>query len=115
MAPLTDPHLLAAIRQAFVENRRFVGYVTWKPRAQEWVRREFANHTARAIADIINDYITSGGTIDQIRETREEWLEYSYHYDVRLEIMERRIYVEMLLLREEPADPHVEIVSIHDV
>jgi hypothetical protein len=57
----------------------------------------------------------TGGTIDQERETRAEWSGWPFHYDFRLAIAGRQIYVEKILQDDDPRDPTVHIVSIHDV
>jgi hypothetical protein len=37
-----------------------------------------------------------------------------YHYDFRLMIAGRNIYIETILQDDDPNDPTLEIVSIHD-
>ena len=51
--------------------------------------------------------------LDQVRERREDWLDFEFHFDVRLEIEGKRIYVETVLVRADPRDPLVEIVNVH--
>lgn len=114
MAPLRDPRVLAAFRRALEEGRRFSGYVTWRPRAQEWVRTELPNMTLKAVTELMYQHVDSGGEIDQVRETRDEWRNFHFHYDLRLTISDRRIYVETILLSEDPDDPEIQVVNIHE-
>ena len=37
-----------------------------------------------------------------------------FHYDQRLTIAERRIYIESVLLSEDPDDPEIQVVNIHE-
>ena len=114
MAPLSDPRILAAFKRALEEGLRYAGYVTWRPRAQEWVRTELPNVTLKGIAELIYRHVDSGGQIDQVKETREEGLDFKCHYDLRLTIAERRIYIETVLLSEDPDDPEIQVVNIHE-
>jgi hypothetical protein len=112
VAPLDDPELLAAYRLALSENRRFSGYVTWKPRPQEWVFKNLPGYTPKAVSNLMHEFVESGGEIDQVRETREEWLDFKFHYDLRLPISDRVIYVETVLFSDDPENPQVGIVNI---
>lgn len=114
MASLSDPRVLAAFRRALEEGRRFSGYVTWRPRAQEWVRTELPNVTLKALTELMHQHVDSGGEIDQVRETRDQWRHFQFHYDLRLIIAGRRIYVETILLSEDPGDPEIQVVNVHE-
>lgn len=116
MAPLTDPALLAAYGSALA-NYKYEGYVEWMELARNWVRRELEGYTPRAVAELMYRYVASGGDIDQVRERRPEWREHEFHYDLRLDIAGRRVYVETRLLYDDltdPDDPVIQVVSIHD-
>ena len=113
MAPLTDPEILAKFRHA-LEQWRFTGYVTWKGVARQWAEGNLEGWTTRAIAEEMFHHFDAGGQIDQILETRPEWSDYRYHYDFRIQIGGRLIYIEALLVEDDPDDPNVHVVSIHD-
>jgi hypothetical protein len=113
MAPLTDPEILAKFTNA-LRHWRFTGYVTWKATARQWVEANLEGWTTRAIAEEMCRHSDGGGQIDQIRETRPEWTEHRYHYDLRIQIGGRLIYIETLLVEDDPDDPTVHVVSIHD-
>ncbi len=115
MAPLTDPVRLNAYRNA-LRNWKYTGFVTWKEEAARWVRRELEGSPIKEIARLMHEYVEGGGEIDEQRETRE-WLEGEYHYDLRFPIGGRWIYIETLLSFEDPEDPDdptICVVSIHD-
>ena len=85
MAPLTDPEILAKFRYA-LELWHFTGYVTWKSPAREWVERNLEGWTTRAVGEEMFLYFSAGGQVGQVRETRREWSEQRYHYDLRVQI-----------------------------
>ena len=69
------------------------------------------------IAELMHEFVEGGGEIDEQPETREQWLEYEFHYDLRFPIRGRRVYIETLLLfndPDDPDDPWIHVVSIHD-
>jgi hypothetical protein len=113
MVPLTDPNILAKFARA-LEQWRFTGYVTWKAIARQWIEGNLEGWTTCAVAEEMFCHFDAGGRVDQVRETRPEWSEHRYHYDFRLQFGDRLIYVETLLVEDDPDDPTVHVVSIHD-
>ena len=111
MAPLTDPTLLRAYQNA-LRNHRFEGYVNWTEVAAQWVRRELERLTTTRVAELMHDFVMSGGEIDQVRETRPEWSEHEYHYDLRFQIAGRRVYLETRLLFDDPTDPDDPVILV---
>jgi hypothetical protein len=66
----------------------------------------------------MHDYVLAGGEIDQQKETRPEWNMHDFHYDLRIPIADRLIYVETRLIyrdAQDPDDPIIHVVNIHDV
>ncbi|MBC8869900.1 MAG: hypothetical protein H8E44_10805 [Planctomycetes bacterium] len=61
------------------------------------------------------EYVENGGEVDQVRETREEWPDFKFHYDFRVPLESRRLYIETVLLSDDPHDPEVQVVNVHDV
>jgi hypothetical protein len=58
------------------------------------------------------------GSIDEQVEKRPEYVSFGFHYDLRLKIDDRLIYVETVLFCDDadnPDDPRILIVSVHDV
>lgn len=113
MAPLTDPQILASIKQV-LQNWYVTDYVTWKDVARDWVGMHLEQVSLRDIARFLYEHVQNGGTIDQVREQRPEWNDRDYHYDYRVTICGRVVYIETVLMDDDPMDPTIHIVSIHD-
>lgn len=113
MARLTDPEILAKFQQA-LSQWRFTGYITWKPVARQWLERNLEGFTTRSVAEEMFQFVAAGGEIDQTTETRPDWSEHRFHYDFRMEIGGRLLYIETILVEDDPNDPTIHVVSIHD-
>ena len=117
MAPLTDPILLTAYKNALA-NRRFEGFVRWMEVAQNWFRKELAGCTLAALVERMWEHVESGGDIDQVQENRPEWCPpCRYHFGLRFALDRRRLYVETRLEYRDPSDPDdpiILIASVHD-
>jgi hypothetical protein len=113
MASLTDAAILAKLRHA-LSLWSFAGYVTWKPVAREWVESNLEGLTTRSIGEEMFRFLDAGGKIDQAKETRREWTDQPFHYDFRLSIEGRLVYIETILVEDDPDDPTIHVVSIHD-
>jgi hypothetical protein len=60
-------------------------------------------------------HVAGGGEIDQVAETREDYRNrYPYHYDFRLPIAGRLIYIETCC-DDTMMGPTIYVVNIHDV
>jgi hypothetical protein len=114
MPPLIDAIVLAQF-EAVLANWNFTGYVTAKDMVLDWIAKELGGLNLKDIAKAMHDHVRSGGTIEQIRETRPEWSIWPFHYDLRLQLAGRNLYFETILQDDNPKDPTVHIVSIHDV
>jgi hypothetical protein len=113
MPPLTDPVILAQFH-AVLGNWKYTGYVTAKELVLEWISNELGGLTLKQVAQAMHEFLQRGGVIDQVTETRPEWNVWPYHYDFRLLIGNRVAYLEVILQDDDPADPTIHIVSIHD-
>jgi hypothetical protein len=111
--PLTDQAILNRLKKA-LSNWRFTGYVVFKPIAWCWIRSELGSFTQKGIAEILHDFVEAGGVIDQCRETREDHLHFEFHYDLRVSIAGRLIYFETVLIDDDPDEPMITVVSVHD-
>ncbi len=83
------------------------------------MHKELIGYTTREVARPMHEYVngSSQGVIDEQRETRPEWADYDYHYDLRFEIAGRRVYIETRLFFDDPDDPDdpvIDVVNIHD-
>jgi hypothetical protein len=113
MPRLTDPDILALFRQV-LDNWYVTDYVTIKDTPFTWAGRNLSGFTVKALARLMYDHFHAGEEIDQVRETRPEWNDRPYHYDFRLAWCGRRLYIETVLVDDDPTDPTIHIVSIHD-
>jgi len=114
MPPLTDPAIRAQF-QSVLANWKYTGYVTGTERVLAWIATELPGLTLKDVARVMNAHAQSGGVLDQVPETREEWSEWPFHYDFRLPITGRMVYIETILRDDVPTDPTIHIVSMHDV
>ena len=113
MVRLTDPETLAKLQYA-LSQWQFTGYITWKPIARQWLEKNLEGSTTRSVGEEMFRFFAAGGEVDQIHETRAEWREHRFHYDIRMEIGGRLLYIETILVEDEPDDPTIHVVSIHD-
>jgi hypothetical protein len=113
MAPLTDPQILACIKQV-LQHWNVTDYVTWKDIARNWVGQYLESLSPRDIARMMHQHVENGGVIDQVRERRPEWSDRDFHYDFRILIGGRVLYLETVLVDDDPTDPTIHVVSIHD-
>lgn len=114
MPPLTDPRVLSQFR-AVLANWNYTGYVTAKDLALDWIANHLSGLTLRDVAKSMHHYLQRGETIDQVPETRPEWSMWPFHYDFRMRLAGRDVYIETILQDDDPSDPTIHIVSIHDV
>lgn len=118
MAPLTDPNRLAAYKDA-LGNWKYEGYIQFEltETAHKWFRREFNNLTLKEIGRLMFEYVTSGGDIDEVRETRPEWCNFDFHHDLRIPIKGKTVYIETRLFCSDPfvaEDSTILVVNIHE-
>ena len=111
MPPLQDPDLLRAFK-AILSEWHVTGYVTAKDQALEWAGKNLPGFTLKTLAKLMNDHVAAGGEIDQVKETRPEWDDWPFHYDFRLPWEGRLLYIETILVDDDPSDPYLRIVRI---
>jgi hypothetical protein len=115
MPPLADPQILAQFAAA-LDNWNVTGYITAKGIVLDWIADNLPGCDLRAIAKLMNDYLKAGERPDQVRECRPEYNDRDYHYDFHLLIAgrQRQVYIESVLVDDDPSDPTIHIVSMHD-
>jgi hypothetical protein len=115
MARLTDPERLRHYREA-LGRWSCSGYVTWERLARDWVRENLPSLTPPLVSKLMWEHVESGEHPDEVPERRPEWCEHKFHYDLRLKIGARLVYVETRLLMNEQdiEDTTINVVSIHD-
>jgi hypothetical protein len=118
-AALTDPTRLAAFTDA-LGNWRFTDYVQFElnETAYRWLKRELDGITLKDIARLMYEFVEAGGQVDEVRETRPEWKDdYEFHYDLRIAIQDKLVYIECRLHHQIPLIPDeswILVVNIHD-
>lgn len=117
LAPLTDANRLAAYKSA-LSNWSVNQYVQFEltESAYRWVKRELGSIPLKEIGRLMHEYVEAGGKIDQVRETRPEWSDYDFHYDLRFAIRGERVYIETRLHYQLPIVPDestILVVNIH--
>lgn len=108
MARLTDPDRLAAYLDA-LENRGVEGCISFDKLSKEAARylRELGVKQ-RELKELMHEYVSTGGAIDEVREPSRD-SEFDFHYDLRMMIGGKRVYVET---RMEPDYPRVPVESL---
>jgi hypothetical protein len=113
MAPLTDPGFLHQIYEA-LENRRVVGYITWKQVPADWLFGNLGGCNQSSIETAMFEHVKQGLKINQVVETREPYCRYyEFHFDFNLTIDGRKVYIETTL-DSSRTGPTLNIVSMHD-
>jgi hypothetical protein len=111
-----DPEWLRCYRNA-LSNWQFRGYLRLTEVAERWLRSELPDISVVELGRVLHEYVEDGGRIDQQPETRPEWNEHEFHFDLRVRVAGRRIYVETRLFYDDPDDPDdpwIHVVNIHD-
>lgn len=116
MAKPKDQEALKCYTKVLLDWGHVAGYVQWRKLPLAWIKRELAGVTSRAVVEEMQKYVKCGGTIAQVEETRPEYVAWRFHYDVRLPVTGRHVYVETVLEQV----PNIEdciiwVVNIHDV
>ena len=113
MGVLTDPQIRAQYVGA-LSLWNCTGYINWKGPARAFVERELEAHTIKFIGKLMYEHVMAGGKIFQVVETRPEWLESKFRYDLYVLIDDREIYLETVLCDDKPDDCTILVVSAHD-
>jgi hypothetical protein len=117
MLPDNREARLRCFRNA-LRNWNYHGYVRFWARTQEWLANELPDFNLKEVARELCQHVESGGEIDEQPERRPEYAANEFHFDLRVKIGGRRIYFETVLFCEDaddPDDPFIEVVNVHDV
>jgi hypothetical protein len=127
VALLADPDRLQAYHDALrncedaLNKGVSTNYVQFRLNelAYRFVRRDLDGISPDDIKRRMCEYVFyEGGEIDEQPETRPNWCEeFPFHHDLRLNIQDRRVYIETRLhcrIPFVPDDPWIEVVNIHD-
>ncbi len=116
MGKPTDLIALERYRQFLLKWGRFTDCIQWKSLPLEWIYAELPNLTVKFIHEQMCQYVSSGGQIDQVEERRPEFVVWRFHYDLRLPISNRKVYIETVFEEStELEDCTIWVVNVHDV
>ena len=116
MGTAKDQAALDAYRAVLTNLGHVTGYIQWKRVPAEWLHANIPNINARLIHELMIAHAKGGGEIDQVVEKRPQYTSWGFHYDLRLPIAERRVYIETVFMHEpDPEDCTIWIVNLHDV
>lgn len=97
--------------------RRFglvTGYIQWKGLPQTWLGVNLPNVTTKLVHELMVKRAAPNAGIDQISETRPEYSHWRFHYDLRISIFGRRVYIETVFdQKEDPEDCTIFVVNMH--
>ncbi|MGD1278700.1 MAG: hypothetical protein ABR964_15920 [Tepidisphaeraceae bacterium] len=115
MGKVQDQAALDAYRYVLLNLGHVTGYIQWQRLPRDWLDRELAGYTQKMINELMATHAKTGGTIHQVVETRPEYIRWRFHYDLRLPISGRRIYIETVFRHERDLeDCEIIVVNMHD-
>ncbi|HEY7116469.1 MAG TPA: hypothetical protein VH475_07785 [Tepidisphaeraceae bacterium] len=110
-----DEAALECYRNVLLKLWHVTGYIQWKDLPLRWIAANLPNVGVRLIHELMAHHVASGGRIDQTEETRPEYVAWRFHYDLRMPISNRRVYIETVLDQtDDLEDCTIWVVNIHD-
>jgi len=115
---MTKPRDQAALdyyRAVLLSLGRVRGYIEWKKLPLQWLTINLPDIRVEVVHELMISHIESGGRIHQVLERRPEFVQWRFHYDLRLPISNRLIYIESVLDQGKTIeDGLIVIVNMHD-
>jgi hypothetical protein len=116
MGKVIDQDALDAYRHVLLTLGPITGYIQWRNLPLEWLSKNLPNVGVKLIHELMASHVAGGGEIDQVLERRPEYVSWRFHYDLRMPVSNRRVYVETVFMDEpDPDDCTIWIVNMHDV
>jgi hypothetical protein len=118
---MDNPSDLAAVYKAFQLScgpRGYVnGYVEWSSRGHANTQRNLSHLglTPEGAWELAVEFVRQGGQIVQCAQTRQEYSDLEYYYKAVFPFdgLPRGVFVELILVQDDPDDPIVHIVNAH--
>lgn len=115
MGQTHDPNELAKYKGVLLTLGHVTGYISWKELPRTWLDRNLPGCTQKMVHQLMADHVRNGGQIDQTVEKRPEHTQWRFHYDLRMPITGRRVYIETVFVHEtDPEDCVIYVVNMHD-
>jgi hypothetical protein len=115
MAKPKDSAALECYRQVLLNFGHVQGFIEWERLPYTWLRTNLPNVNARQVHQLMIAHVASGGEIDQVEERRPEYVAWKFHYDLRLPISGRKLYIETVFEQaDDPEDCTIHVVNVHD-
>jgi hypothetical protein len=115
---MSDPSDLELVYRAILS--RCTGDCEWDDKAARIARSnpDLSGLTPEGISELLRDHVAASGRniIDRRPEIRPEWndREYWYRVIVPVEQFTHGLFVEIILVNDDPEAPAVQIVSAHE-
>ncbi len=111
-----EPAELELVRKAIASHT--TGDCEWHERAAERALcdPELQGLTPDGIKKLLEDFVNQGGPIQQVSETRPQYSDRRFYYKVILPLnrFKHGLFVEIILVDDDPKDPAVQIVNAHE-
>jgi hypothetical protein len=112
---MPDPDDLELVRRAILSTT--TGDCEWSDSAVRRMQSDpsLSELTPKGVTLLLQDYVAQGGSIDRRTEKRLEYpQDYWYRVIVPVVQFKHGLFVEIILVDEDPEAPAVQIVSVHE-
>ena len=119
---MTDPvdlHELQLVELAIALGRTTGGCCEWQDRAVRRIRAQppLRGFTPEGIKQLLCEFVArQQGAVEQVVENRDEYRDRRFYYKVVVPIPEfvRGLFIELVLIDDDPEYPVVSIVNAHE-
>ena len=113
MARLTNREVLEKFRFSLTDWN-IPGCIIWYHDAKRFINEELDGWTVKGIGRLMYEHFLARGEIDEQPENRDEYRGLGPHYDFRLLVGVRKVFIETRLGVDHFDDPVVHVVNMHD-
>jgi hypothetical protein len=115
MRKAKDQAALDCYREVLLKLGQVTDYIQWKELPLCWLFENLPNINVKLVHELMAEHVQSGGEIYQVEETRPEYVWWRFHYDIRMPLSGRRVYIETVLEQGEDAEAStIWIVNLKD-
>lgn len=112
---MPDPDDVELVRKAILSS--ITGDCEWTDSVIRIMRSDpsLSGFTVKGLTALLQDHLAQGGSIDRRTEMRSEYpQECWYRVIVPMTQFKHGLFVEIILVDEDPEAPAVQIVSVHE-